>query len=49
MENDSFRGWPSGVVTNFMHSASEAWSLQVQSLGVDPALLIKTCYGSVPH
>ena len=41
--------WRGGVVFKFAHSTSAAQGLQVRIPGVDPALLIKPCSGSVPH
>ena len=44
-----FREWPGGVVVQFACSTLAARGSQVQILGVDLALLIKACCGSVPY
>ena len=42
-------GQPGGAVVKFACSASAAWGSQVQILKVDLALLVKPCYGGIPH
>ena len=42
-------GWPSGVVVRFVCSASAAWGSQVWILGVDLAVLLEPCRGSIPN
>ena len=45
----SFGGRPGGIVVTFMHSALAARGSQVRILGMDLALLVKPCGGSIPH
>ena len=43
------KGRPGGIVVKFVYSALVDWGSQVQTLGMDLALLVKTCYGGIPH
>ena len=45
----ALKGWPSGVVVKFLHSASATQGSRVQILGTDLALLIKPCCCGIPH
>ena len=42
-------GQPSGVAVKFTLFASSAWGSQIQILGMDLALLIKSRCVSIPH
>ena len=43
------RSRPGGILVEFAHSTSVARGSWVQILGTDLALLVKPCFGSVPH